>query len=50
MKPVDGFLNMKAEVLSKEKKNISYSECYCYKIQIRHQEKNKTLHSKRVFQ
>ncbi|XP_059290852.1 uncharacterized protein LOC132044375 [Lycium ferocissimum] len=53
MSSIDGFLNIEEEILQKErqKKNtVSCREYYCYKLQIRDDEENDTLHSGRVFQ
>ncbi|KAG5570987.1 hypothetical protein H5410_060753 [Solanum commersonii] len=53
MASIEGLLHMESEVLSKGKKKrqiVSYREYYCYKIQIRQKEPNKTLHSGRLFQ
>ncbi|XP_060182826.1 uncharacterized protein LOC132612749 [Lycium barbarum] len=53
MSSIDGFLDIEQEILQKErqKKNtVSCREYYCYKLQIRDDEENDTLHSWRVFQ
>lgn len=53
MTSIDGLLDMESEVLSKGKRKretVSCHEYYCYKIQIRENEPNETLHSGRVFQ
>ncbi|XP_009796236.1 uncharacterized protein [Nicotiana sylvestris] len=50
---VDGYLDMKAQNLEKGKRkrdNISVREYYCYKFQMREDETNETLHSRRLFQ
>lgn len=50
---IDGLLDMEYEVLSKGKKKrkiISCCEYYCYKIQIRVNESNEVLYSRRIFQ
>ncbi|XP_019255086.1 PREDICTED: uncharacterized protein LOC109233667 [Nicotiana attenuata] len=50
---VDGYLDMEAQNLEKEKRkrdNISLREYYCYKFQMREDETNETLHSGRLFQ
>ncbi|XP_069144240.1 uncharacterized protein [Solanum lycopersicum] len=50
---IDGVLHMESKVLSKglrKRETVSCREYYCYKIQIRDEEPNETLHSGRVFQ
>ncbi|XP_060202830.1 uncharacterized protein LOC132631247 [Lycium barbarum] len=51
--PIDGLLNIEEEILQKgirKKNNVSCREYYCYKLQIRDNEDNETLHSGRLFQ
>ncbi|XP_019230428.1 PREDICTED: uncharacterized protein LOC109211349 isoform X1 [Nicotiana attenuata] len=50
---IDGFLDMEDQVLKKGKRKretVSCREYYCYKLQIRENDKNEVLHCGRLFQ